>query len=223
MINNAVFIQHTYSNTNVFNSHAFVDMQRLTYPRHSAYCAAHNIDFWSFQGGKFPELLGGEAGAWEKVGLVKEALKDYEYVFWIDVDAAVIDFETDLRDACKDINIGACIHDPAKSDYLKKYKVDKHVNVGVLYVRNTEVSKAFFDKWFAAWPGPPRWADQGAFNQLMIDMPEAVTAIDDKWNATVNVNMVEKPVVLAWHGIPLPDRFLEMKSKLSTDHLIYRV
>ena len=223
MINDAVMIQQTYSNSNQFlSANVFLDMQRLIYPRHSAYCAAKNIDFWSFQGGRDFGMMG-EAGAWAKVGLVREALKDYEFVFWVDVDAAVMDFETDLRDACKDINIGACVHDPAKSDWLKQNKIDKHINVGVLYVRNTDISKQFFDKWFDAYPGPPRWADQGAFNALLLEMPEAVTVIDDKWNATVNVNMVEKPVVMGWHGVPLPKRFLMMKEELADDHLIFRV
>jgi hypothetical protein len=221
MINNAVLIQHTYSNCNVFNP-TFPDMQRLIYPRHSAYCASHNIDFWSLQGGKYPKMTG-ESGAWAKVGLVREALQDYEFVFWIDVDAAIMDFETDLRDACKDINIGGVVHDPAKSEYLKAVQVQRHINVGCLYFRNTDTTRLFVDKWFDAWPGPVRWADQGAFNALTAEIPDAVTEIDDKWNATVNVNMVEKPVVMGWHGILLHRRFLMMKDKLINDHLDFRV
>jgi hypothetical protein len=197
-------------------------MQRLIFPRHSAYCAAHNIDFWNFQGGKYPEF-DGEAGAWMKVGLIRDALKDYEYVFWIDVDAAIVDFETDLRDSVKDINIGAVSHNPDKSDWLKLNKIDEHINVGVIYVRNTDISNQFIDKWFESYPGPKRWADQGAFNECMKEMPEAVTCIDDKWNATINVNMVENPVVYAWHGVPITERFLLMKQRLKDDHLIYTV
>ena len=221
MISNAVMIQHTYSNSNVFGP-SFTDMQRLTYLRHSAYCAAHQIDYWSFQGGTYPDMPG-EAGAWSKVGLMNSALKDYEFVFWVDVDAAIVDFETDLRDAVKDINIGGCCHDPEKSPWLKQNHIDKHINVGVLYVKNTEISKLFIQKWLASYPGPVRWADQGAFNALMKEIPDAVTTIDDKWNATVNVNMVENPVIFGWHGVPLEQRFLLMKQKLKDDHLIYRV
>lgn len=221
MINDAVMIQHTYSNTNVFGP-TFVDMQRLTYMRHSAYCSAHNIDYWSLQGGKYPDMPG-EAGAWAKVGLVKEALEDYEYVFWIDVDAAIIDFSVDMRDAVKDINIGGCVHDPAKSAWLKQNKIEKHINVGCLYFRNIELTKQFVNKWFKSYPGPKRWADQGAFNTLMLEMPDAVTVIDDKWNATVNVNMVNNPVVYGWHGVPINQRFLQMKEKLINDHINFRV
>jgi hypothetical protein len=224
MINNACMIQHTYSNNNVFgNAFSFVDMQRLTYPRHSAYCSAHNIDYWSFQGGKYPEMPG-EAGAWSKVGLMKEALLDYEYVFWVDVDTAIMDFETDLREAVEgDINIGGVYHDPAKSEYLKVHGVEKHINIGVLYIKNTEISRLFINKWFDSFPGPPRWADQGAFNALIDEIPHSVTGIEDKWNATINVNEVEKPVIFGWHGVNRPERFLVMKRKLATDHLIYTV
>lgn len=221
MINNAVLIQQTYSNNNTFGQ-TFVDMQRLTYPRMSAYCAGHNIDYWNIQGG-MDFGMPGESGAWAKVVLVNQALRDYEYIFWVDVDAAVMDFQTDLRDACKDINIGACVHDPAKSKWLQQNKVERHVNVGVLYVRNTETSRLFFEKWLASYPGVERWAEQGAFNNLVQEIPEAVTEIDDKWNATVNVNMVEKPVVMGWHGVPLHQRFLMMKERLKDDHIDFKV
>jgi len=221
MINNAVLIQQTSSNNNTLGP-TFVDMQRLIYPRHSAYCASHNIDFWNIQGG-MEEGRGVEAGAWAKVGLVRQALKDYEFVFWVDVDAAIMDFETDLRDAIKDINIGGCVHDPAKSPFLTANKIDKHVNVGVLYFRNTDLTKEFMEKWYNAYPGERRWSEQGSFNKLMKEMPKVVTVIDDKWNATVNVNMVENPVIYGWHGVPVPQRFLMMKEFLIDDPLIYRV
>ena len=221
MINDAVLIQHAYSNNNCWTGHSFTDMQRLIYPRHSAYCAAHNIDFWCMQG-KYAEF-DGEAGAWAKVALMKEALQDYQYVFWIDVDAAIMDFETDLRNAVKDVKIGAVVHDPAKADWLKVNKIDRHINVGVIYLNNSEATREFIDKWYDAYPGPSRWADQGAFNNLMEEYPGIVSPIDDKWNATVNVNMVDKPVVYGWHGVPITNRFLMMKDKLKDDHIVFRV
>ena len=222
MINDAVLIQHTYSNNNTWSGNAFLDMQRLTYQRHASYCAAHNIDYWNFQGGKFPQF-DGEAGSWTKVGLVKDALKDYEFVFWIDVDTAIVDFETDLREAAKDIHIGGCVHDPAKSEFLKFHKVDRHINVGCLYFRSTDKSQEFMDVWCKSYPGAKRWAEQGAFNELTEKMPDIVTVLDDKWNATVNVNMVKAPVVMGWHGVPLYQRFLLMKQKFINDHLDFRV
>jgi hypothetical protein len=226
MINDAAIIQQVYSCT--FGSLAiaancFNNMLRMTYLRHSAYAAAHNMDYYNIQGDVFPDMLS-EAGAWAKVGLVKEMLdKGYKYVFWIDADAAIMDFTTDLRDAVKDCDIGACEHDPAKSQYLKDNKVDKHINVGVMYFKNTTGTKKFVDKWLASYPGPVRWADQGAFNALLIEFPGVVKVIDDKWNATVNVNECDKPVILAWHGIPYQKRYELMKDKLKYDSLEYPV
>lgn len=221
---NALILQHTYSPSAVMTGdNTFSDMLRLTYQRHAAYSLAYKMDYWAFQGGIHTEHPG-EAGCWSKIHLMQMALKDYEYIFWIDSDAAIMDFETDLRDSVKDINIGACIHDPAKSPFLASLGVAKHINVGVMYLRNTETTRTFVDKWMASYPGVPRWAEQGSFNNLIIEMPDAVTAIDDKWNSTINVNIVEKPVVRAWHGVmPAVNRFLQMKSVLIDDHINFKV
>ncbi len=216
--NNAVIIQHVYSNS------CFADMLRLCIQRHMAYAASHNMDYWALQGG-LHRLHIPEAGAWSKIDLMKMALEDgYEYVFWIDADATIMDFNTDLRDSVKDIHIGACAHDPAKSDYLKSLNIARHVNVGVMYLRNTEQTRSFIQAWYDSYPGIPRWAEQGSFNNLLVNMPGIVTEIDDKWNATVNVNMVEKPVVKGYHGVmPVIDRFGLMRADCIEDHIVYRV
>lgn len=221
-MNNAVIIQHVYSETEF--GCAFSDMLRLCTQRHMAYARAHNMDYWSFTGG-FQVGRPAESGAWAKIELMRLALNQgYEYVFWIDADAGIIDFETDLRDAVKDIDIGACAHDPKKSAYLKQLKIAKHINVGVMYLRNTEKTKQFIEDWFNIYPGEPRWAEQGSFNKLMEKYPDVVKEIDDKWNATVNVNMVPKPVVKGYHGLmPVINRFYTMRMDFIEDHIDFRV
>ncbi len=216
--NNAVIIQNVYSNS------CFSDMLRLCIQRHMAYSNAYKMDYWALQGGMQRDMLP-EAGAWGKVKLMKMALDDgYDYVFWIDADAAIMDFGTDLRDSVKDIHIGACVHDPAKSAYLKSLNIERHINVGVMYLRNTEETRSFIQKWYDSYPGVVRWAEQGSFNILMKENPGIVTEIDDKWNATVNVNMVEKPVVKGYHGVvPYINRFNLMRADCIEDHIIYRV
>jgi hypothetical protein len=223
MKNNAVILQHVYTKTDMFGN-AFVDMLRLTTLRHMTYANGHNMDYWAFQGGLEKDHKM-EAGAWAKIDLMKMALEQgYEYIFWIDADAAIMDFNTDLRDSVKDIHIGACVHDPAKSPFLKSMKIDRHINVGVMYLRNTDESRKFIQAWYDSYPGIPRWAEQGSFNNLLVSMPGIVTEIDDKWNATVNVNMVEKPVVKGYHGImPVIDRFGLMRTDCIEDHIVYRV
>lgn len=203
----------------------FYDMLRLTTQRHAAYARAHGFDYQVLFGDADGRQMG---GAWDKVVLVKQALeRGYKYAVWLDTDAAIMDFESDLRDALQDgINIGAVVHDPEKSEYLRTNQVPKHYNVGVLYVRNSEATLRFFTDWIAAHPGPERWADQGAFNELLERHEYAglVGQVDDRWNATINVNEVSNPAVLAWHGIMTPERRLAlMKARLQNDFLEFRV
>lgn len=225
MINDAVILQQVYANT--FGSlkipaAVFNNMLRMTYLRHSAYAIAHHMDYYNIQGDYAPDMLS-EAGSWAKVAMIDDSLKKgYQYVFWIDADAAIVDFETDLRDAVKDCEWGACEHDPAKSKWLASLKIDKHINVGVMYIKNTPGACKFIEMWRSAYPGPPRWAEQGAFNKLLVEYPGIVKVIDDKWNSTVRVSEVPKPVVCGWHGIPYADRYRLMNEKFMNDPLVYR-
>jgi len=221
-MNNAVIIQHVYSETSLGN--AFSDMLRLCTQRHMAYARSHSMDYWSFTGG-FQVGRPAESGAWAKIELMRLALNQgYEYIFWIDADAAIMDFETDLRDSVKDIDIGACAHNPEKSAFLKQLKIAKHINVGVMYLRNTEKTKQFIEDWYNSYPGEPRWAEQGSFNKLMEKYPDVVKEIDDKWNSTVNVNEVQKPVVKGYHGVsPVINRFNLMRADCIEDHIDFRV
>jgi hypothetical protein len=138
-----------------------------------------------------------------------------------------MDFQVDLRDALPNgMCIGAAIHDPEKSAYLRQNGVPRHYNVGVLYVRNTALSLRFFTDWLAAHPGPERWMDQGAFNELIVksEYLGLVGQVGDTWNATIDVNMVDNPAVLGWHGIMPPERRLAMmRNTLFDDHLKFRV
>ena len=225
MINDSALLQHVYANYAgpfMIPSGCFNNLLRMSYLRHSAYAIAHKMDYYNIQADSYPELLA-EGGAWAKVAMMKEALdKGYKYVFWVDADALIMDFSVDLRDAVKDCEIGACIHDPDKSEWLKKNGILKHINIGVIYLKNTPGTKKFVDLWLAAYPGPERWADQGAFNKLMEEYPGVVKPIDDKWNATVKVNEVEKPVIKGYHGVPYAERYTMMKAETRYDPLIYR-
>ena len=194
----------------------FQDMMRLAYQRHAAYSRAHDFDYWHINGNVRPDTF---PGGWDKIYLIKSAMDRYKYVVWIDADAAIFDFEADLRDALKDkpFDIGACIHD---APWFKENGMEAHMNVGVLYVRTTDKSKKFMDDWFATYPGDRRWQEQGAFNELA-NGNDLVGAVEDKWNSTVNVNLVKDLVVKGYHGAPA--RFNLMKQDMLEDHIIFRV
>lgn len=225
-MNKAIILQHCSSASNWMGSAqwagVFYDMLRLTQQRHAAYARAHHFDYWCIYGDVHGEMW---PGAWGKIWMVLDAFeRGYEYAVWIDTDAAIMDFETDLRDALPEgKDIGAVIHDPNKAPFLKANNVPKHMNVGVLYVRNTPESVAFFTKWRDSFPGDPRWMEQGIFNNMAQDNP-IVCAVDDRWNATVGVNMVDKPAVKGWHGIqPAEARLNLMREELAEDFIRFRV
>jgi hypothetical protein len=202
----------------------FYDMLRLSYPRHSAYARAHQMDYWHIMGDQKEMLL----GAWPKVLLIRDALKaGYPFIAYLDTDAVVWNMECDLRDALPaDKLIGAVLHDPAKSAYLQSAQVPAHQNVGVLYFRNDPLTHEFIEDWLASYPVDDRWQEQGVFNTLIAsDKYKDITCVvDDTWNATVNVNMVTTPAVMAWHGIMPPERRLDMmRNTLADDHLRFRV
>jgi len=217
----------TVDGTGIFDagfSGCMHDMLRLTYQRHAAYARSHNYDYWHIMGSVYPDMIG---GGWDKIELIRRALEaEYEFVAWVDADAAVLDFEHDLTEALTVGEFGACVHDPARSEYLKMLNVPAHCNVGVTYWRNTELTRKFVAEWFATYPGEQRWKEQGSFNEL-IKRPEYAAVFEtcaDTWNATVNVNEVTNPIVKGWHGIvPAARRMGMMKAELSQDFLVYRI
>jgi hypothetical protein len=221
-----IIIQAALTETTGFTvNNPFLDMMRLIYQRHAAYSRAHNYDYWHIIGSMYPEMKG---GGWDKIDLIRRAMElGYQYIVWIDSDAAIMDLEAELTDALPEgKDFGAVLHDPAKSEFLKSCEVPSHCNVGVTYWRNTELTQRFVLEWFASHPGEERWVEQGSFNKLIADdrYKDAFHVVDDTYNATVNVNEVDKPVVKGWHGIMPPVKRLNMmKKELGKDFLKYRV
>jgi hypothetical protein len=219
-MNNALIIQSCFSNP---TSGPFYEMMRLTFPRHSAYARAHEMDYWCVMG----DVTGEHMGGWDKIRLMQLALKQgYKDIAWIDADAAIADMDCDLRNALPAGKlIGLCAHDPAKSEYLRLCQVDYHLNVGVMYIRNDPRTVEFIGDWLSRHPGHPRWLEQGSFNEMAIDPKymDMVAVIGDEWNATVNVNPVMTPFVIGWHGVqPAERRFAMMRDVLKDDFIKFR-
>lgn len=206
-----------------FTGSYFVDMLRLSYQRHAAYALAHNFDYWHILGQVVPQA---EHGGWCKVALIGQALEQgYDFIAWIDADAAVT-ADCDLREALPEgKQIGAVFHD---APWFKEpqWSIEPHYNVGVSYWRKGPESLAFAREWLQSYPGHTRWLEQGSFNEL-IKKPEYAAVFhkcDDTWNATVNVHKVDKPHVTGWHGImPMAKRLAMMKSAMGDDFLKFRV
>ncbi len=216
-LKDAVIIQQAYQ------IGPFSDMLRLTYPRHSAYAWAHGMEYWPLNATLKPDLW---PGGWGKIWLMKLMIEQgYKHVFWIDTDAAIVDFESDLRDALPEGKlIGACEH--WAPDWFPQYDIPKHFNVGVTFLRNDPLTVEFLDDWISRYPGHPRWMEQGSFNEMIAEdkYKDIFAPLDAKYNATINVNQVEHPVIMGWHGImPEVRRFAMMKEVFKDDHLKFRV
>jgi hypothetical protein len=108
------------------------------------YCARHGYDYLEFR-----ELLDGAAApTWNKPAVVARLLwskKNYDYVMWIDADAAFNNHEIALEDILglwpdHDFLISM---DPANV-------IPRECCAGVFIVRNTPWSRGFVDRWLAA-------------------------------------------------------------------------
>jgi hypothetical protein len=220
-MNNAVLIQQCSSLDSCTGE--FHDMLRLTMQRHAAYARSHQMDYWLIFGDTDPRL-DWHKGAWPKIPLIKRALEQgYEWVFWVDADAAIVK-QDDLREALSDGKlVGGVEH---YAPWFEGFQIPRHINVGVLFFRNAPLTKQFIDAWLDAYPGEPRWAEQGTFNKLIVDFQYAdvFQSLPAKYNATVNVHHEKEPVIIGWHGVaPLAKRLELMKAALFNDFLKFKV
>jgi len=200
----------------------FSDMLRLTYQRHAAYAWAHNMEYWPIHASLKPDLW---PGGWGKIYAIQLMMQQgYEHVFWIDTDAAITDMDCDLREGLPEGKlIGACEH---WAEWFKEFDIPRHYNVGVLFMKNHPIVTDFLREWIGAFPGDKRWWEQGVFNDLVKSQKyEAIFhRLDDKWNATYQVNEVEQPCIMGWHGVmPEPRRFAMMRKTFEDDYIRFRV
>lgn len=183
-MNNAVLIQQAYPGL------GYEQMIELTQERNAEYCKRFGFDY---QVSIDPIVHEWDVkhGGWAKIELIRRALDaGYQYVVWLDADAMIYDIETDLRDGCPN-GIGASWH---------RIPQWNHWNVGVLLIQNTPQVKDFIIEWLSKFPGAnDGWFEQGEFNRLGMKS-KVVHTLSDKWNSTVNVNIVPDAVILGFHG-----------------------
>lgn len=201
MNNDAVLLQQVYGGSE------YANMLRLSFPRHMDYALRHKFDYRCIMADVIKDHPTGPymgriapLGGWAKIHLIRDALATgYEYVCWIDADAIIHDMNIDLRDAFSEFeHIGACQHPGPPV----------HLNVGVVFYRNTEPTRKFVEAWLDAYGKPTdNWLEQGVFNRLS-EQTKIVTRMNDRWNATHNAGTdCEHPVILGYHG---PAQFTPM-------------
>ncbi len=160
-------------------------------PWHQAYCDRHGIEYRT----STERIVPKRAAAWDKVTLIATALQEnYEFVFWLDGDAVVVEPEVDLRDALENgAELGMVDYD--RGGTYRRW------NSGAMYIRHTGGCQVFFQLLEQSWPGPGHH-EELEVNRLLEHMGEYMNfaALSDKWNWGARVNDGSWPVVLGFHG-----------------------
>ena len=166
----------------------------LSARRHANYCARHGITYWPLIG----DVQFKHAPHWNKIVLIRHALAlGFETVAWLDADTLIVRDDEDLRRALNGGGPLALAEHPTPG----LNGAPRHWNSGVMIMRNTPRTRAFFD---AVWEAGPlerhRWHDQARILDLLPQFPGLVQRLDDRWNATYLVTDTERPIIKAWHG-----------------------
>ncbi len=172
---------------------------------HARYAERHRMEYRCVYGLQQAE----RAPVWDKILLILNALREeppVEWLFWVDSDAIIMDFNRDLREAlCDHGELGMVIH---PNPY--------HFNAGALYMRNTPRLIGYFEKVWAKWPINHGWEEQESMNRVLLDeWFDGFQPLPAAWNSTYGVNEADRPVVRAWHGLnPIEKRIRLMRETL---------
>ncbi len=114
--------------------------------------------------------------AWSKVALLRELLGDYEFAFWVDADAAIVDPSRDLADEVR----------RGKGLYLVAHHYDGQVlpNTGVVGIRAGRRAQRFLD---ALWRSTEYlehkwWENAAALHLLGYEFEPVVQTRTTRWS-----------------------------------------
>lgn len=193
-----------------YNS-ALQPLAAFTVPRMHAFAQTHGYevrvihrDDWQRPGG------------WIKTEAILTGLKDnFDFIFWIDIDALVVRRDVDVRTAA--IN-GADLHmvwHGAMTSVLQGFDLEPQYNAGVMLIRVTDWSRSFFGRVWEVGQLAHPWRDQATILHLLgydnlIELgPERpdepnrshVARLDSAWNAVLGVAMAPDPIIHHHAGI----------------------
>lgn len=207
-------------NNNKTTEHKTEDKQKkykiafLTYEdRNEEYIKIHNSNMklycekWNYEYIFISKNEKNMSPYWYKIFLVKQLMeKDYDYVFWLDSDTAIMNFNIDLGE-----------------DILKKYDSDIYVgsdnikydvvNAGLFIIKNSEIGKQFIEDWMEEYKpycekgnGSLRgkWAmscyEQGHLNKLIYEKYSKYTSFLDRSVFQNNGSCFEDVFVMHYYG-----------------------
>ncbi|KAF9120113.1 hypothetical protein BGX30_003358 [Mortierella sp. GBA39] len=107
------------------------------------YADKHGYDFVARAAEFAQEEHRGRRLVWGKIGAIQKVLPHYEWLFWMDMDAVIADLDKDLREIIQ-VAEQAKVGGVEVSLIVARPKRDKMLNAGVMLIKNTEWSRAFF-------------------------------------------------------------------------------
>jgi hypothetical protein len=182
--------------------------------RHERYCRQHG-----YVRLVFTERVSHHPIQWEKIARIRSLLSPNgpSHIISLDADTLINRMEVDLRNALPEFAWLGLVTKVEPWD-----KTTYHWDTGVMYIRNCQEARDFFD---AVWRlygrqyDPNDWADQMAINTLLFDSPHfqnGLVTLPYKWNANIISEPVHNAIVISWHGYRDPEqRRADMKDQFS--------
>jgi hypothetical protein len=165
-------------------------------------------------------------GGWLKIEPIVAALSGaFDFVLWLDADTYVVRTSIDIRNVTHpDIDLHMVWHAPQHGDR-------SHFNTGVMLIRASDWSRAFFERVWEFGPLAHKWNDQATIHHLLgldgvlqigadradVINRSPVASLSVSWNAIPGVCAVDDPIV--WHcaGMEMGARLDLMRSLSKPD------
>jgi hypothetical protein len=162
---------------------------------------------------------------WLKIEVIRAALEDnFDFVLWMDVDAIVLRNDVDVRTVAADTaDLHMAWHGPDTSEIMAADFVP-HFNSGVMLIRATDWSRAFFERVWEIGQLEHPWFDQATILHALgydgclglgPDRPDEpnrsrLARLDTIWNSIPGLATAPDPIVHHYAGISNPSTRLKM-------------
>ncbi|WP_441234125.1 putative nucleotide-diphospho-sugar transferase [Bradyrhizobium sp. 930_D9_N1_4] len=192
----------------------------FTVPRMQAFAQAHGYECRVVHGDDWKRPRG-----WLKVEVIQAALEDdFDFILWMDVDAVVLRNDVDIRTAAVDgADLHMAWHGPDTSEIMAADFVP-HFNSGIMLIRTTDWSRAFFTRVWETGQLRHPWFDQATILHALgydgclglgPDRPDEpnrsrLAHLDTAWNSIPGLATAPDPIVHHYAGISNPSTRLRM-------------
>ena len=165
----------------------------------------------------------GRRGGWIKIEPLLALLEDgFDYVLWLDADTVVARTDIDIRNVTHgSVDLHMTWHNPAP----RPNGDPPHFNTGVMLIRASNWSRAFFTQVWEVGPLEHRWNDQATIHHALgfhevLDMgrnredvsKHPIARLNLTWNSIPNVCTLADPVIWHYAGMEMGARIDAMRS-----------